>query len=44
VRTPEAKPLKSVAIDGRPWQDFDVREGRIRLPVGKEPMDVEVLF
>jgi hypothetical protein len=44
VRTPEAKPLQSVEIAGQPWQDFDAREGRIRLPLRNEPMDVEVLF
>jgi hypothetical protein len=44
VRTPEAQPLKSVEIDGRPWQDFDVRRGRIRLPLRNEPLDVEVGF
>jgi hypothetical protein len=44
IRTPEAKPLKSVEIGGRLWQDFDARQGRIRLPLRKEPMDVEVLF
>ena len=44
VRTPEAKPLQSVEIAGQPWQDFDAAQGRIRLPLRKEPMDVEVLF
>jgi len=44
VRTPEAKPLKSVEIAGQPWRDFDAAQGRIRLPLRKEPMDVEVLF
>jgi hypothetical protein len=44
VRTPDAEPLTSVEIDGRPWQDFDAHEGRVRLPVRKEPMDVEVYF
>ncbi|HXX21773.1 MAG TPA: hypothetical protein VEO19_01335 [Terriglobia bacterium] len=44
VRTPEAKPLKSVEIAGRPWRDFDAQQGRIRLPLRKEPMDVEVHF
>jgi hypothetical protein len=44
VRTPQAKPLQSVQIAGQPWRDFDARQGRIRLPLSKEPMDVEVLF
>jgi hypothetical protein len=44
VRTPEATPLQSVEIAGQPWQDFDAEQGRIRLPLRKEPMDVEVLF
>jgi len=44
VRTPQAKPLKSVEIAGQPWHDFDAQQGRIRLPLRKEPMDVEVLF
>ncbi|MGA2074343.1 MAG: hypothetical protein ABSH52_12650 [Terriglobia bacterium] len=44
VRTPEAQLLKSVEIDGRSWQDFDARQGRIRLPLRKEPMEVEVHF
>jgi hypothetical protein len=33
-----------VQIAGQPWRDFDARQGRIRLPLSKEPMDVEVLF
>jgi hypothetical protein len=44
VRTPEAQPLKSVEIDGRSWQDFDAPQGRVRLPLRKEPMEVEVHF
>ena len=44
VRTPQGQELKSVEIDGRAWQDFDARLGRIRLPVRNEPMDVEVGF
>jgi hypothetical protein len=44
VRTPEAQPLKSVEIDGRSWQDFNAQQGRIRLPLRKEPMEVEVHF
>jgi hypothetical protein len=44
VRTPQAKPLQSVEIAGQPWHDFDARQGRIRLPLRKEAMDVEVLF
>ena len=44
VRTPEAQPLKSVQIAGRPWLDFDAREGRIQMPLRKEPMDIEVRF
>jgi hypothetical protein len=44
VRTPAAQPLKSVEIAGRPWQDFDAREGRIRLPLRKGVMGIEVQF
>jgi len=44
VRTPGAQALKSVEIDGRSWQDFDAAQGRIRLPLRKEPMEVEVHF
>jgi hypothetical protein len=44
VRTPQAKPLQSVEIAGQPWHDFDARQGRIRLPLRREAMDVEVLF
>jgi len=44
VRTPQAQPLKSVDIDGRSWWDFDARQGRIRLPLQKKPMEVEARF
>jgi len=33
-----------VEIAGRPWRDFNAQQGRIRLPLRKEPMDVEVHF
>jgi hypothetical protein len=44
VRTPEAQPLASVQIDGRASQQFDAREGCIRLPLRRETMDIEVRF
>lgn len=44
VRTPQGQALKSVEIDGQAWQDFDARQGRIRLPIRKEPMDIAVRF
>jgi hypothetical protein len=44
VRTPQGQALKSVEIDGRSWQDFDARQGRIRLPVRKGSTKVEVSF
>ncbi len=44
VRTPQGQTLKSVEIDGRSWQDFDARQGRMQVPLRKEPMDIEVRF
>ena len=44
VRAPDAKKLRSVEIDGRPWQDFDAEHERIRLPIKKGAMLVEVHF
>lgn len=44
VRTPQGQALKSVEIDGRSWQDFDARQGRIQVPLRKEPMHIEVRF
>lgn len=44
VRVPDAKPLRSVEIDGQPWRDFDPARQRIRLPLKKGPMEVEVRF
>lgn len=31
-RHPEEKPIRSVTVNGRPWQDFDPVKGDIRLP------------
>ena len=44
VRAPSGKRITSVTIDGRPWTGFDPEKERIRLPVGPEPMRVEVKF
>ncbi len=44
VRAPDAKRLRSVEIDGRPWQDFDATHERIRLPIKEGAMVVEVHF
>jgi hypothetical protein len=44
VRSPDARQLRSVEIDGQPWQDFDASHERIRLPIKKGTMVVEVRF
>jgi hypothetical protein len=44
VRTPQGQALKSVEIDGRSWQGFDGRQGRIRLPLRTKPIGIEVRF
>jgi hypothetical protein len=44
IRTPAAKPLQSVEINGQPWPDFDAAQERIRLPLKKGPMHIEVHF
>jgi hypothetical protein len=31
-RHPQAKPIKSVSVDGRPWTDFDVEKEWVRIP------------
>jgi hypothetical protein len=42
LRVPEPKQLAAVQIDGKPWLDFDLRTGAIRLPSGQEtPMEVK---
>jgi len=33
LRHPEGKPLRAVAVNGRPHQDFDPHSGTVRLPV-----------
>jgi hypothetical protein len=44
VRGSDAKPLRSVEIDGQSWPDFDAAHERIRLPLKKGLMHVEVHF
>jgi hypothetical protein len=44
VRAPEGKKIRSVNIDGKPWQDYEAATERIRLPVRTEPMTISVRF
>jgi hypothetical protein len=44
VRAPDSRPLQSVEIDGQPWRDFDSTRQRIRLPLRKGRMEIEVHF
>ena len=44
LRAPEGKKIRSVLIDGKPWQDFDAAAERIRLPLRLEPMRIQVSF
>jgi hypothetical protein len=32
LRHPEARPIRSVTVNGRPWQDFDASSERVRVP------------
>ncbi len=42
LRLPGARRIVAVEIDGRPWSDVDVENGRIRLPISKQPMKIHV--
>src|SRR5207249_10266797 len=44
VRVPSGKRIRSVEIDGKPWQDFDAAEERIRLPMTPGAMQVVVRY
>ena len=44
LRAPEGKKIRSVLIDGNPWQDFDVAAERVRLPLRPEPIRIQVSF
>ncbi len=44
VRAPDGKPLQSVEIDGQAWRDFDPEQQRIRLPLRKGALQIEVRF
>jgi len=44
LRAPEGKKIRTVEIDGQPWQDFDAAEERVRLPLKAGPMQVRVTF
>jgi len=41
-RHPEEKPIRSVTVNGSPWQDFDPAKGDIRL-AGKQEGHVEIV-
>ncbi len=42
VRTPDAKPIRKVEINGKEWTDMDLKHERIRLPKAGEIIDVVV--
>ncbi len=44
IRAPDGKRMRSVQIDGKPWQDFDPSGERIRLAARARPMEVVVHF
>ncbi|PYV26663.1 MAG: hypothetical protein DMG24_06565 [Acidobacteria bacterium] len=44
ARAPSGKRIRSVEIDGKPWQDFDAAEERIRLPLRPGAMQIVVRF
>ena len=44
VRAPSGKRIRSVQIGGKPWQDFDAAEERIRLPITPGAMQVVVRY
>src|SRR5271157_568195 len=41
-RHPEEKPMRSVTVNGSPWQDFDAPKGEIRL-AGKQTGHVQIV-
>ena len=42
LRLPGTSTIRSVEIDGQPWSEVDVTNGRIRLPVSKGPLNLTV--
>jgi len=44
IRAPGGRPLRTVEIDGKPWQDFDAARGRIRLPHAPGSLRVKITF
>lgn len=44
VREPEARPIASVEIDGKPWTEFDAAQEWVRLPRTRGEMKVVVHF
>lgn len=43
VRTPSAKKIKAVLLNGEPWKNFDADKESIQLPAGKK-WEVKVLY
>lgn len=43
-RHPSQKPMKSVVVNGKPWQQFDPTGETIDLPGGSGPFDVEARY
>jgi hypothetical protein len=44
VRTPDAKPIKQIEVDGKEWTDIDATRERIRLPKTGETIHVVVRY
>lgn len=44
LRLPGCKKIRSVNINGKPWQDFDAAQERIRLPLDTGPIEITVTF
>lgn len=42
IRVPSPRRIASVAINGRPWKDFDPARSRIRLPRSQQRLDIQV--
>jgi hypothetical protein len=42
IRVPGARRIASVAINGRPWKEFDPARSRIRLPRSDERLEIQI--